>query len=86
MLSVAVLSDCISQIVFIKSLFYISDYKNRWLFVTVTLSEEIEEFKLLSIDEEPLVCASGTFTARDAVLQRCCQLAPISFSEAFSTR
>ncbi|PNF40212.1 hypothetical protein B7P43_G08259, partial [Cryptotermes secundus] len=47
--------------------------------LTVTLPEEIEEFKLLSISEEPLVCV----TARDTVLQRCCQLAPISFSEAF---
>jgi hypothetical protein len=50
--------------------------------VTVTLPEEIEEFKLLSISEEPLVCV----TARDTVLQRCCQVAPISFSEAFPAR
>jgi hypothetical protein len=56
------------------------------MFVTVTMPEEIEEFKLLSINEEPLVCVSDTFTAQDTVLQRCCQLAPISFSEAFSAR
>jgi hypothetical protein len=54
--------------------------------VTVTMLEETEEFKLLSINEEPLVCVSDTFTARDTVLQRCGQLVPISFSEAFSAR
>jgi hypothetical protein len=50
---------------------------------TVALPEEVEKFELLGIAERPLVSA---FSARDAVLQRCCQLAPISFSEAFPTR
>jgi hypothetical protein len=47
------------------------------------LPEEVGEFELLSIAERSLVSA---FSARDAVLQRCHQHAPISFSEAFPTR
>jgi hypothetical protein len=56
------------------------------MIITVALPNVAEEFKLPSIIEEPLVCVPDAFTARDAVLQRCHQLAPISFSEAFSSR
>lgn len=56
------------------------------MIVIVSVPNVAEEFRLLSIVEEPFGCMPYAFTARDAVLQRCCQLAPISFSEAFSSR
>jgi len=56
-----------------------------WIIFTVAVPKD-EEFKVPTVTEEHLVCVSDTFTARDAVLQRCHQLVPISFSEAFPTR
>jgi hypothetical protein len=49
----------------------------------VAVPEEVEEFKLLSIAGGSVVSA---FSARDAVLHRCNQHEPISFSEAFPAR
>lgn len=49
----------------------------------VAVRKEIEEFELLIIAEGSVVSA---FSARDAVLQRCRQHEPISFSEAFPAR
>jgi len=49
----------------------------------VPVHKEVEEFELLNISERSLVSA---FSARDAVLHRCHQHEPISFSEAFPAR
>jgi hypothetical protein len=49
----------------------------------VAVPEEVEEFEVLNIAEGFLV---GGFSARDAVLHRCQQHEPISFSEAFPER
>jgi hypothetical protein len=49
----------------------------------VAVPEEVEEYELLNIAEGSLV---SVFSARDAVLHRCHQHEPISFSEAFPAR
>jgi hypothetical protein len=53
------------------------------MIITVAVPSVAEEIKLLSIID---ACVPGAFAARDAVLQQCHQLAPISFSEAFPSR
>lgn len=53
------------------------------MIVTVAVCKEVEEFELLSIAEGSL---DSAFSARDAVLHRCHQHEPISFSEAFPAR